>query len=93
MMNQQNTIFAIRQTFFLLALFITGNIVLGNGPKDGATKGRGLEDFAKLTWDAIEHNATPTADAPFDKADPRFLLDTDFNGRARTNALSGAVVR
>ncbi len=72
---------------------IAGNIVLGNGPKDGCTKGRGLEDFAKLTWDAVEHNATPTTDAPFEKADPRFLLDTDFNGRARTKALSGAVVR
>jgi len=72
---------------------ITGNVVLGNGPKDGCTKGRGLEDFTKLTWDAIEHNATPTADAPFDKADPKFLFDTDLNGRARNKALSGAMAR
>ncbi len=28
---------------------ISGNVVLGNGPKDGCTKGRGLEDFTKLT--------------------------------------------
>jgi hypothetical protein len=72
---------------------ITGNVVLGNGPKDGSTIGRGLEDFMKLTWDAIERNAKPTADAPFDKADPKFLLDTDFSGRARTKAISGAIVR
>ena len=72
---------------------ITGNVVLGNGPKDGCTKGRGLEDFAKLTWDAIEHNATPTTQAPFDRADPKFLFDNDLNGRARTKAVSGAVVR
>jgi len=72
---------------------ITGNVVLGNGPKDGCTKGRGLEDFAKLTWDAIEHNATPTTEAPFDRADPKFLFDNDLNGRARTKAVSGAIVR
>jgi hypothetical protein len=72
---------------------IAGNVVVGNGPKDGCTRGRGIEDFMKLSWDAIELNATPTSDAPFDRADPRFLIDTDFNGRARTTAISGAVVR
>jgi len=72
---------------------INGNIVLGDGPKDGCTRGRGLEDFTGLTWDGEKHDATPTTDAPFEKADPKFLLDTDFNGQARTKAVSGALAR
>ncbi len=72
---------------------ITGNVVLGNGPKDGCTKGRGLEDFTKLTWDASQHDATPTAKAPVEKADPRFLIDIDFNGKERAHPVSGAINR
>lgn len=72
-------------------VIIVGNIVLGNGPKYGCSKGRGLKDFTKLTWDAREHNAKPTSDAPFEKADRRFLLKIDLNGRARTKRLSGAL--
>jgi len=72
---------------------VTGNIVLGDGPKDGCTRGRGLEDFMKLTWDANERDATPTTDAPFAKADPKFFLETDFNGKTRAKAVSGAIAR
>lgn len=72
---------------------ISGNVVVGNGPKDGCTRGRGLQDFTKLSWDASELNATPTTDAPFEQADRRFVVDADLHGRARTKALSGAVVR
>ena len=72
---------------------INGNIVLGDGPKDGCTRGRGLEDFTGLTWDGTEHDATPATDAPFEKADPKFLLDADFNGKARAKAVSGAITR
>ena len=70
----------------------TGNVVFGDGPKDGCTKGRGLEDFRNLTWDASAHDATPTADAPLENADLKFLLETDFNNNARKGTkTSGAV--
>ncbi len=71
-----------------------GNVVFGDGPKDGCTKGRGLEDFRNLTWDASVHDATPTADAPLENADLKFLLESDFNHNAREGMkTSGAVAR
>jgi Right handed beta helix region len=72
---------------------ITGNIVLGDAPKQGTTRGRGLEDFVSLSWDGEKHDATPIAEAPFDHADSKYLLDTDFKGAKRTGSLSGAVAR
>jgi hypothetical protein len=69
---------------------ITGNVVVGSGPKDGTSPGRGLEDFAGVSWDAETYDATPAASAPFDQADLRYLLETDFSGRARTKPISGA---
>ena len=72
---------------------ITGNVIVGHGPKEGTTRGRGLEDFAKVTWDAAEHDVTPSAEAPFDRADARYLLETDFSGSTRTGPVSGAVKR
>lgn len=60
---------------------ITGNVV----------SGLGLQDFVSLTWDAESHDATPTAEAPFEGADPEFLLETDFNGAPRTQPVSGAI--
>lgn len=71
---------------------ITGNIVLGNGPKHGTSRGRGLRDFVGLSWDGEKHDVKPTADAPFAKADPRYLIETDFYGSIRTKPISGAVV-
>ncbi len=72
---------------------IVGNIILGSGPKDGTTPGRGLNDFQNLTWDGEKYDATPTVDAPFEKADRNFLVETDFTNRPRPKATSGAVVR
>jgi hypothetical protein len=72
---------------------ITGNIILGDAPKQGTTRGRGLEDFISLSWDGERHDATPTAEAPFDLADSKHLLDTDFTGTKRGGSLSGAVTR
>jgi hypothetical protein len=72
---------------------ITGNIILGTGPKQGTTPGRGLEDFVNLTWDGTKHDATPTASAPFHHADPKYLQATDYTASPRTNPVSGAVKR
>lgn len=72
---------------------IVGNIILGSGPKDGTTPGRGLNDFQNLTWDGVKYDAAPTVDAPFEKADRNFLVETDFANRPRPKATSGAVVR
>ena len=72
---------------------ITGNIILGDAPKQGTTRGRGLEDFIGLSWDGEKHDATPTTEAPFDHADSKYLLDTDFTGAKRAGSLSGAVKR
>lgn len=72
---------------------IRGNVVLGSGPRDGTTPGRGLEDFASLGWDAENHDATPAQTAPFEKADAAWLIQTDFHGQPRTTPTSGAVAR
>lgn len=72
---------------------ITGNVILGDAPKQGAAPGRGLEDFVSLSWDGEKHDATPTVDAPFDQADPKYLLEHDFNNSTRTGSLAGAVTR
>jgi hypothetical protein len=78
---------------FVLRGSITGSIIVGHGPKDGTSSGRGLEDFVSMTWDGEKHDAKPTVEAPFDKADGRFLLETDFSGSKRTGPVSGAVQR
>ncbi len=72
---------------------ITGNIILGDAPKQGTTRGRGLEDFVSLSWDGEKHDATPTAEAPFANADAKYLLETDFTGTKRSQPSSGAVSR
>jgi hypothetical protein len=72
---------------------ITGNIILGDGPEQGTTPGRGLEDFVSLSWDGEKHDAKPSAKAPFASADVKYLLETDFTGAKRTTLISGAVVR
>jgi hypothetical protein len=72
---------------------IVGNVLLGDAPKQGTTRGRGLEDFISLSWDGEKHDATPTAEAPFEHADSKYLLNTDFTGAKRAGSLSGAVAR
>lgn len=72
---------------------ITGNVVVGDGPKKGATPGRGLVDFVDVTWDGEKHDVRPAPGAPLEKADPTMLVPTDFTGQARTRPLSGAITR
>lgn len=69
-----------------------GNVVLGAGAIEGCVKGGGLSDFADLSWDASRRDATPAAGAPFDHADLRHLVGSDFNGKPRGKT-SGAVAR
>jgi hypothetical protein len=69
----------------------TGNVVFGDGPKDGCVKGRGLEDFPGVSLDGAQHDATPASDAPIENADSKYLLLTDFHGKARTRNVSGAI--
>ncbi|WP_197453430.1 right-handed parallel beta-helix repeat-containing protein [Caulifigura coniformis] len=70
-----------------------GNIIFDAGRKLGGVPGRGLEDFTNLSWDTTAANAKPTATAPFDHADPRYLLETDYHGAKRTSPTSGAISR
>ncbi len=72
---------------------ITGNVIVGSGPKEGTSPGRGLEDFVKLAWDGTETDARPTQGAPFERADPKILLETDWAGSRRGALTSGAVAR
>jgi hypothetical protein len=74
-------------------VIISGNVVVGDGPKQGTSRGRGLEDFISLSWDGEKHDATPSVEAPFDHADAKYLIETDFNGSRRTGPVSGAVMR
>ena len=74
-------------------VIISGNVVVGDGPKQGTSRGRGLEDFISLSWDGEKHDATPSIQAPFDRADAKYLLETDFNGAQRPRLVSGAVMR
>lgn len=69
----------------------TGNVVFGDGPKDGCVKGRGFEDFPGVSLDGSKHDATPSSDARFENADAKYLVPTDFNGKARTQNISGAI--
>ena len=68
---------------------IAGNIVIGDGAKDGTKPGRGLEDFVHVTWDGEHFDALPTASAPFEFADLRDLVETDFSGKKRIKPMSG----
>lgn len=69
----------------------SGNVVFGDGPKDGCVKGRGLEDFPHVSLDGTGRDATPATDAKLKHADPKHLLPTDFRGSPRTQNMSGAV--
>ncbi len=71
---------------------ITGNVVLGAGANPRGAKGRGLEDFADLSWDAVRHDASPAAESPFEIADEAFLFGGDFHGTKRERPISGAIV-
>lgn len=70
---------------------ITGNIVLGAGPRRGTSPGRGLEDFVDLDWEGVRHDARPAPGAPFDKADPAHFFGSDGHSHPRKAPLSGAL--
>jgi hypothetical protein len=74
---------------------IAGNVVLGDGPKPGCTRGRGLQDFKHLTWNAEHLDAAPVAEAPFQQGVTEYRLPTDLYDQPRdANAIiSGAVSR
>ena len=74
---------------------IIGNVVLGDSPKQGCRSGRGLQDFRSLVWDASEHDATPTEDAPFDQGAAEYRLPRDLmgNSRKKGSVVTGAVTR
>ena len=74
-------------------VIITGNVIVRDGPNQGASRGRGLEDFVNVTWDGSEHDATPAASAPFEHADAKYPVETDFTGAKRTKPFSGALTR
>jgi len=69
----------------------SGNVVFGDGPKDGCVKGRGFEDFPNVSLDGSKHDATPATDASIEHADVKYLLPTDFLGKPRTKNVSGAI--
>ncbi len=68
---------------------ITGNVVLGSGPREGTVRGRGLDDFINLTWDGEKYDAKPSATAPFAGADAKYAVELDFTGAKRTMLISG----
>ncbi|HAL71994.1 MAG TPA: hypothetical protein DCP71_09515 [Verrucomicrobiales bacterium] len=73
---------------------LAGNVVLGAGDKHRQAQGRGLEqDLPQVSWDGTKHDATPSADAPFEQAERTRMLPADFHGAARSPAISGAVTR
>jgi hypothetical protein len=69
----------------------SGNVVFGDGPKDGCVKGRGFEDFPGVSLDGSRHDAAPANDAKLDHADKKYFLPTDIHGKARTQNISGAI--
>lgn len=77
------------------AVTIVGNVVLGDGPKPGCTKGRGLQDFKQLSWDGGQLDATPVAEAPFENGVRKYRLAVDLLGQPRRmdSVISGAVGR
>lgn len=76
------------------AVLISGNVVLGNGPKQGSRIGRGLEDFKKLSWDGSDGDATPAFDSQFTNGALEFHLPIDLFGKERDpkDVISGAVI-
>jgi hypothetical protein len=65
---------------------LAGNVVLGavTGASHGFIDGRGLSDFAQITWDWSCRDATPSADSVLPGAgEPRFATALDLSGRTR----------
>ncbi|MBE7491714.1 MAG: right-handed parallel beta-helix repeat-containing protein [Planctomycetes bacterium] len=72
---------------------LRGNVVFGSvsGAGAGFVKGRGLEDFAGLTWDAARRDARPAAGSPLvGAADSEPKVETDLAGAKRAGRVAGA---
>ncbi len=71
---------------------ITGNVTTGGGLKAGTDPGNSLADFIAVTWDAQKHDATPSATAKLEHADPKYAVQEDFHGKPRGGrGIAGAV--
>jgi hypothetical protein len=65
---------------------VAGNVIVGQaqGIRDGFTSGKGLSDFAKVSWDATQRSAIPTPGSPLiGAADDRHLVESDLSGKQR----------
>lgn len=69
----------------------SGNVVFGDGPKEGCILGRGFEDFPGVILDGTRQDATPAKDSKLDHADEKHFLPMDFYGKPRTRNTSGAI--
>ena len=76
------------------SITITGNVLLGNGPKFDSRRGEGLEDFKAITWDADRLDASPLNEEKFNCGDQIYRLPMDLFGRARSESkiIAGAVI-
>ncbi|MFO1064318.1 MAG: right-handed parallel beta-helix repeat-containing protein [Pirellulales bacterium] len=72
-------------------VMIRGNVVFGAGNDHGSARGRGLNDFVSMSWDGNKHDATPSPDAPLNKADDQYRLEFDLNGKKRSDPIAGAI--
>lgn len=69
---------------------VTGNVVYGSvtGTGSGYTTGTGLSDFAAVTWNATQRDATPTAGSAIVGAGaPAWSVADDLTGAARSGSL------
>ena len=71
-----------------------GNVIAGGveGIRHGFVRGRGLQDFRSVDWNAKVRDATPTKDSPLiGSASAAHVTLTDLYGRARSGtAVAGA---
>jgi hypothetical protein len=76
---------------------VSGNVVFGGtqGVDHGFVVGKGLDDFASVTWDGNQRNASPSAGSRLLKAaDEKFLTKRDLNGATRNQRpTAGAVAK
>ncbi|MBK9973199.1 MAG: right-handed parallel beta-helix repeat-containing protein [Planctomycetes bacterium] len=73
---------------------LRGNVVFGtvSGASAGFCSGKGLADFADLSWDASQRNAHPTKGSPLlDAADAALVLESDLGNAKRTGHVAGAL--
>lgn len=65
---------------------ISGNVLVGriSGVKTGYTRGKGLADFSRVSWNGNHRNAMPTRDSPLiGGGDVNYALSVDIAGNKR----------